>query len=119
MSENRESRGRIEVAPNVLTTIARRTALNVEGVQRLTPPPAEMGHLLRRIIRQEGVALDMSDGALIIDVYVLMDPHVNLRETSRAIQTAIVEAIDKMVGITVDAVNVHVEDVVYEQGETA
>jgi uncharacterized alkaline shock family protein YloU len=48
-----------------------------------------------------------------------MDPHVNVRETSQKLQTAIIEAIDKMVGIPVDTVNIHVEDVVYNIGETA
>ena len=46
-----------------------------------------------------------------------MDPHVNIMEASRGIQTAVSEAIDTMVGIPVEAVNVHVEDVVYTQGE--
>ena len=46
-----------------------------------------------------------------------MDPHVNIMETSRALQTAVAEAVNNMVGIEVDAVNVHVEDVVYAQDE--
>jgi len=46
-----------------------------------------------------------------------MAPHVNLLEASRAIQNAVSEAIDTMVGIPVDAVNVFVEDVHYDKGE--
>ena len=46
-----------------------------------------------------------------------MAPHVNLLEASRAIQTAVTESIDTMVGIQVDAVNVFVEDVHYTKGE--
>jgi uncharacterized alkaline shock family protein YloU len=48
-----------------------------------------------------------------------MDPHVNVLETSKQVQAAVVEAIDKMVGLPVVAVNVHVEDVVYALDETA
>jgi uncharacterized alkaline shock family protein YloU len=40
-------------------------------------------------------------------------------ETSQKLQAAVVEAIDKMVGLPVAAVNVHVEDVVYALDETA
>jgi uncharacterized alkaline shock family protein YloU len=82
--------------------------------------PADVGQLFRRhVARNEGVILDYSDGNLIFDIFVLMDPHVNVRETSQKLQTAIIEAIDKMVGIPVDTVNIHVEDVVYNIGETA
>jgi len=34
-------------------------------------------------------------------------------ETSHQLQEAVVEAIDTMVGVPVDAVNIHVEDVIY------
>jgi uncharacterized alkaline shock family protein YloU len=46
-----------------------------------------------------------------------MKPQVNIMETSQAIQKAIVEAINTMVGIEVSAVNIHVEDVIYAQEE--
>lgn len=119
-SQERESIGRVEVAPGVLTTIAHYATLNVEGVNKMAPTPADVGHLFRRhVSRNEGVILDYSDGKLVFDIYVLMDPHVNVRETSQRLQTAIIEAIDKMVGIPVDSVNIHVEDVVYDIGETA
>ncbi len=119
-SNERESIGRVEVAPSVLTTIAHYATLDVEGVNKMAHTPADVGQLLRRhVARNEGVILDYSDGNLIFDIFVLMDPHVNVRETSQRLQTAIIEAIDKMVGIPVDTVNIHVEDVVYDIGETA
>ncbi|MFZ0548279.1 MAG: Asp23/Gls24 family envelope stress response protein [Candidatus Promineifilaceae bacterium] len=115
-----ESIGRIEVAPGVLTTIAYYVTLNVDGINRMAPTPADVGQLFRRhVARNEGVILDYSEGNLNFDIYVLMDPHVNVRETSQRLQTAIIEAIDKMVGVPVDKVNIHVEDVVYDVGEAA
>ncbi len=119
MNDYEESIGRIEVAPEVLLTIVRQEVLSVEGVNRMASIPSEVSHLFRRASRQEGVVLDYSNNRLAFDVYVYMDPDVNLRETSRAIQVAVIEAIDKMVGVPVEAVNVHVEDVIYAQGQTA
>jgi uncharacterized alkaline shock family protein YloU len=119
-NQERESIGRVEVAPGVLTTIAHYATLDVEGVNKMASTPADVGHLFRRhVARDEGIILDYSNGNLIFDIFVLMDPHVNVRETSQRLQTAIAEAIDKMVGIPVDRVNIHVEDVVYDIGETA
>lgn len=114
-----ESIGRIEVAPEVLTTIVFYTTLNVEGVNKMAAIPADMGRLFRRTVSRDGIILYYADGTISFDVYVMMDPHVNVLETSKTIQEAVIEAIDKMVGLKVDTVNVHVEDVIYTLDETA
>lgn len=117
--ESRESIGRIEIAPEVLTTIVHHTTLEVEGVNALAAVPADVGRLFRRAVHHDGILLNYADGRLQFDIYVYMDPHVNVLETSQLVQAAVVEAIDKMVGLPVAAVNVHVEDVVYALDETA
>lgn len=117
MSETKESIGRIEVAPEVLVTIARFAVEGIEGVQQMAQVPADIARLFQRGLRQDGVLLDLSENKVRFNIYVIMDPHVNLLETSREIQTAVSEAIDTMVGIPVAAVNVFVEDVHYTKGE--
>lgn len=117
--EQHESIGRIEIAPGVLTSIAFHTTLSVEGVNKMATIPADVSRLFRRAYREGGVLLHYEEDRLDFDIYVLMDPHVNVLETSRAVQKGVIEAIEKMVGITVDAVNVHVEDVVYAMNQTA
>ncbi len=117
--EIRDSAGRIEIAPEVLTTIAQYATLDVDGVDSLAPVPADMSRLFRRAIRHDGILLNYTDGRLTFDIYVLMKPHVNVLDTSQVIQESVVEAIDKMVGLPVESVNVHVEDVVYSTDETA
>jgi uncharacterized alkaline shock family protein YloU len=107
--------GRIEVAPEALHTIARLAALAVDGVTKVAAVPANVGRLFRRSTGHDGVILDFSGGKLRFDVYLYMSPNVNMLETSRRVQAAVVEAIDKMVGLPVEWVNVHVEDVVYTQ----
>lgn len=115
--QEKESYGRIEVAPEVLATIAHFAALRVDGVARMAPIPADVGRMFRRAAKQEGIVLDFSDEKLKFNIYVIMEPHVNIMEASRHVQTAVAEAIDTLVGVPIDAINVHVEDVVYEQGQ--
>jgi uncharacterized alkaline shock family protein YloU len=117
MQEQRESLGRIEVAPEVLATIAYFAVLRVDGVARMAAIPSHIAHTLRRATRQNGIVLDVVDNRVRLNIYVIMEPQVNVLEASREIQSAVTESIDTLVGIPVDAVNVHVEDVVYEQGE--
>jgi uncharacterized alkaline shock family protein YloU len=119
METPQESIGRIEVAPEVLTTIVRFATLGVDGVSRLCPAPADAGSFFRRTGRHDGIVLDYADGKVAFDIYVLMKPNVNILATSRALQTAVAEAIDTMVGIPVRAVNVHVEDVLFRQSQAA
>lgn len=118
MNEKTESNGRIEVAPDVLATIAYFATLKVEGVAKLAPVPSDAARLFRRHSRHDGIILDLTDDKIKFDIYVIMQPDVNIMEKSRILQTAVVEAIDTMVGLPVDEVNVHVEDVVYVQAET-
>lgn len=119
MEEKRESIGRIEVAPDVLATIAHFATLRVEGVVKMASVPADVARLFRRDIRHHGILLDFSDDQVNLDIYVIMSPQVNIMEASQQIQSAVIEAIDTMVGISVDAVNIHVEDVVYAQEEVS
>lgn len=115
--QQHESYGRIEVAPEVLLTIARHAVLQVQGVTQLGQVPADIARLFQRSLRQDGILLDLADGKVRFDIYVIMDPHINLLEASRTIQDKVLEAVDTMVGIPVDAVNVYVEDVHYAKGE--
>ncbi len=118
MSEEQQkttSLGRIEVAPEVLTTIAHFATTRMEGVRQMAPVPPDVARLFRRSIQHDGILLNLVDEQVKFDIYVIMEPNVNIMETSRALQAAVVEAIDTMVGIPVSAVNVHVENVVYAQ----
>ena len=117
MSESiKESIGRIEVAPEVLATIVHYATLRVDGVAEMASVPTDAGRFFRRGgTRHNGVLLNLADGKVSFDIYVMMNPEVNIMETSQTLQTAVSEAIDTMVGIPVEAVNVHVEDVIYVQ----
>ena len=119
MSEEkkRESYGRIEVAPEVLATIAHLAVSRTEGVLDMASVPADAARLFRRSPKHDGVLLDMTGNKIKFDIYVIMSPHVNIMETSETLQTAVVDAINNMVGVPVDTVNIHVEDVNYAQGE--
>ncbi len=118
-SENKESVGRIEVAPEVLTTIAQYVTLGVSGVNKMATVPSDVSRLFRRATRHDGILLDFANGLLQFEIYIFMDSQVNVLEASRCVQEAVIEAVDKMVGISINSVNVHVEDVVYTLDETA
>ena len=111
-----ESKGRIEVAPEVITAIAHQVIRKIEGVVRMGTPPSSI--FRRTSSRAEGIALHDEDGKLVFDVYVHLSSDVNLQETSKMIQSSVMESMSQMVGVPVEAVHIHVEDVVYQSETT-
>lgn len=100
--------GKITIAPEVLVTTARLTALAVPGVARLISPPG-MG----RLLQNNGVKIDVVDSEVYVKIYVVTDPDVNMLSVGRQIQAEVTRALQDMVGVDVRAVDVHIEDVAY------
>ncbi len=99
--------GRITVEPEVLETIARLTALAVPGVARLVP--ARSGSLLKG---KDGVRITLRDGKVLVDLYIAVESGHNFLTLGRQVQAEVTRAIQEMVGLEVEAVNVYIEDVV-------
>ena len=104
--------GRIIVAPGVLVTIARFTALATPGVVRMSRHWAGgMSRLLGHTSGDGGVEIAIEDQAVTADLYVVAQHDVNLLEMSRQFQAGVTRAIEELVGLEVWAVNVHIQDV--------
>ncbi len=116
MTEEYRSPGKTTLAPEVLLTIARMSALGVEGVARLAPVPGGFDRLFRRGA-DDGVRLTVEDGMVYIDLYLVLSSNVNVREVSRNVQSQVARAISEMVGMEVGHVNIHIEDIQYQAGE--
>lgn len=113
MTEEYRSPGKTTLAPDVLLTIARMSALSVEGVARMAPVPGGFDRLFRRGA-DDGVQLTVEDGLVYMDLYLVLDSAVNVREVSRNVQMQVARAISEMVGMEVGHVNIHIEDIEYK-----
>jgi uncharacterized alkaline shock family protein YloU len=105
--------GTVRIAPSVLATIASLTASGVKGVMTMSAvsrPPARVLHR-PDVGSAPGVILQVRNGVVNVDVYIVAQPDTNLRGLGRAVQNRVREALDVMVGLTVDQVNVYIEDV--------
>lgn len=104
--------GTITIAPEVLATTARLTTLAVPGVARLISPPG-----VGRLLQNDGVRIEISADTVYVKVYVVTDPDVNMLSVGREVQREVTRALQEMVGVEVEAVDVHIEDVAYPSGE--
>lgn len=110
--------GKTTIAPDVLLTIARLSALGTPGVARTSPVPGGVNRLLRRGV-DDGVRIEVKELGVTVDLYLVIEHDHNVREVSRAAQAAVSRAIAEMVGMDVLAVNIHIEDIAYPEQEAA
>ena len=112
MSEATPRRGKTTIAPDVLLTIARLSALAVSGVARLSLVPGGVNRLFQRGVG-DGVRIEVKDNAVRVEVYLVVAHDAHVRDVSRAVQSKVSRAINEMVGMDVLGVNVHIEDVAF------
>jgi uncharacterized alkaline shock family protein YloU len=109
--------GTTTIAPGVLVTIARLTALGVPGVVSMAPIPGGVNRFFRRG-SGEGVRIEVDENAVAVDLFLVLAHDTNVREVSRKVQADVTRAIEDMVGMQVQHINVHIEDVDYNQVDT-
>lgn len=100
--------GTVIISPVVLTTVARMTTLSVPGVVRMSSQG------MRPLLggqTEDGVKVQIVDDAVVLDLYLVTSPTVNLLALSREVQAKVTRAIHDIVGMPVHEVNVHVVDV--------
>jgi uncharacterized alkaline shock family protein YloU len=107
--------GKTTIAPEVLTTIARMTALSIAGVSRLSTTPSDVNQFFKRGFNvNEGVRIEIENDAVYADLYLILRSDVNAREVAHNVQSRVARAISEMVGMEVGKVNIHIEDIEYQ-----
>ncbi len=114
MDQNTRPPGKTTVAPDVLVEIARMAALKVEGVSAMAPVSGGVNRLFRRGI-VDGVRIAIENDVVSADLYIVLENDVNIRNTSRTVQKKVTRAITEMVGMDVEEVNIHIENIAYEE----
>ncbi len=113
--EETPRRGKTTIAPDVLLTIAKLSALGVPGVAHMSPVPGGVNRLFRRGAG-DGVRIEVKNQAVVVDLYLVVTHDAGVQNISRAVQAEVARAIQEMVGMEVLAVNVHIEDVAFPEG---
>ena len=101
--------GSVTVEPSVLETIARLTTLGVPGVVDIVE--REVDRLLG--VPGRSVVVQVKDDRVQVEVHIVAGPDQSLLQLGRKIQYEVTRAVQQMTGMPVEAVNVHIEDVVY------
>ena len=118
MSEYHRPPGRTTVSPEVLITIARMAALSVPGVSAMASIPGGVDRLFRRGAN-EGIRMTIQEDVVVGDIFLIVKEGVNIREVGRNVQQQVARAIQEMVGMEIGQVDIHIEDIEYQEGAEA
>ena len=110
------SQGKTTVAPDVLVTIARLSALSVPGVSRMANVSGGVNRLFKRGVH-DGVRIEVEDNVIVANLYLVLKPDVNIREVGREVQQQVARALQEMVGMDIGEIEIHIEDIDYEETE--
>jgi uncharacterized alkaline shock family protein YloU len=106
-----EIQGKVTIAPAVLTTIVRQTALEEGGVSQLASLPAKVRGLRAGGATEEGILVAVTEQGVQVEVHVVAAAQSNMLKLGEALQANITRAIQDMVGMQVIWVNVFIDEV--------
>ena len=106
-----EAPGKVTIAPSVLTTIVRLATLDQRGVRRLAPVPPNVRGLLAGGAGEEGIFIEVTGEGVQVEVHIVADADANMLKLGETLQNSITRAIEEMVGLPVNAINVYIDDV--------
>jgi uncharacterized alkaline shock family protein YloU len=110
--------GTITIAPSVLTTIVRMTALAQPGVLRLSQrTPGGRARIRGKGASAEGLRVEVfDDNSATVEVHVIADPTASLPTLGQELQNEIASAVKHMVGMEMRAVDVFIDEVEFDAG---
>ena len=108
-----ESSGQVQIAGDVIASIARTAVLEAEGVAGMAG--YFTGDLAGRLSRKKpskGVAIKVTDGDVNITVEIVVKSGTKIQSVAKDVQQKVKNAIETMTGFTANEVNVFVSGLV-------
>jgi len=103
-------RGRIEVSPTAIASIANEAVLTCYGVVGAAAKDLATGiaNVLSRDSKR-GIEVRIEDGQIIIDVYVIIEYGTRIAAVARSVMNVVEFSVERALGVPIAKVNVHVE----------
>jgi uncharacterized alkaline shock family protein YloU len=105
-------RGRITISDVVIAQIAARTVAECYGVVGMFPRSGRrVARLLPRHRALQGIGVTNADGAVALDLHVVVEHGLNLAEVAAMVRSRVGYEVERLTGLRVASVDVHVQDV--------
>jgi uncharacterized alkaline shock family protein YloU len=102
--------GRIAISPAVVAQIVGHTAAECYGVVGMAGK-GRVARLLTRDKLTQGIEVETRDDGLEIDLHVVVEYGLNLAEVAATVRSRVAYVVERLTGLSVSAVEVHIQDV--------
>jgi uncharacterized alkaline shock family protein YloU len=106
--------GRITIAADAIAQIVGHTAAECYGVVGMAGKGLT-GKALKRLLTRDnltqGIEVSDSDAGLRLDLHVVVEYGLNLAEVASTVRSRVAYEVERLTGLNVAAVEVHIEDV--------
>ncbi|MEX1029364.1 MAG: Asp23/Gls24 family envelope stress response protein [Paenibacillaceae bacterium] len=110
--------GTIQIAPEVLETIAGLASIEIDGVAGMSGGiVGGISELLGMKSLTRGVKVQIGTNETVIDVSIVIEYGYRIPDVSRQIQQSVQQAIYNMTGIHVSEVHIHIESVHFNEDQ--
>ena len=116
MDIEKAKKGTLRVSQNVIITITKNAALEVEGVSRIAVRSLDIMKLFSSKLDNSLINIEMLDGVAKISLSIVVLSGYNVMSVCEQIQEKVKSAVQSMTGVTVSKVNVSVVDVDFRVG---
>jgi uncharacterized alkaline shock family protein YloU len=101
--------GRITISSEAIAQIVAETALECYGVVGMKG--SLRGQIARARGRPHGIEIGHDGGEVTIDLHVVVEYGLNLAEVASSVRNRVAYEVERLTGLSVGAVEVHVDDV--------
>ena len=106
--------GKIEISTDVIANIAGSTVVESYGVVGMASKNQVrdgFAELLGKENYSRGVIVEHNEGKLTIELYIIVSYDVKISEVAANVQSTVKYKLEKTLGLSIEAVNIHVQGV--------
>lgn len=119
LQDEEESIGNIKISVDVVGRIAGIAASEIDGVSCMYT--SFVGGVAQKFGAKknssQGVKVEIADELANIDLYLVVDYGINIPELAWSVQERVKANVESMTGLTVAAVNIHIEGISFEKSD--
>ena len=115
-TDSEETIGNIKISVDVVAKIASLAASEVDGVSSMHK--SFVGGVAQKLGKKNsshGVKVEITEDMTSIDLYLVVDYGIKIPELAWNVQEKVKENVESMTGLSVAAVNIHIEGIDFEK----
>ncbi len=110
--------GEINIAPEIIATLAGITTMKITGITGMAGiPTASLGTIMGKREINKGVKVDMKDKTISLEISVMVDIDTILIDVARNVQREVKQVIETKTGMNVNRVDINIREVSYKEKE--